>query len=241
MTSTTTQAATAPKRSSRTPLYGSIVLVAALLACWFFWPAFQAAIREAYDVLSSGEQERISTWMHQFGFWGPIVLVLAMVVQMFLFVINVVLLILVAILAYGPWWGSLLALVGVVLASSVGYGLGHLLGESFVAKVLGQKAERKMIDIVQRYGVWAVVIARLSPALSDDAISFVAGLARMGYLKFITATVAGVVPLIALLAYLGENSQRLKTGLLWVTGVSLLLFGGYIWWDKRRTKKNKST
>ena len=39
-----------------------------------------------------------------------VVLVVAMVVQMFLFVVNVVLLILVAILAYGPWWGSLLAL-----------------------------------------------------------------------------------------------------------------------------------
>jgi uncharacterized membrane protein YdjX (TVP38/TMEM64 family) len=191
-------------------------------------------------VLSSGEQERISAWMHQFGFWGPIVLVVAMVVQMFLFVINVVLLILVAILAYGPWWGSLLALAGIVVASSVGYGLGHLLGESFVTKVLGQKAEHKMIDIVERYGIWAVVIARLSPALSDDAISFVAGLARMGYLKFMAATVAGVIPLIALLAYLGENSQRLKTGLLWVTGVSLLLFGAYIWWDKRRAKTNKS-
>ncbi|TGD79457.1 TVP38/TMEM64 family protein [Hymenobacter wooponensis] len=240
MTSPTAPAATANKRSSRAPLYGTLLLVAILVACWFFWPAFQAAIREAYDVLSSGEQKRISAWMHQFGFWGPIVLVVAMVVQMFLFVVNVVLLILVAILAYGPWWGSLLALAGIIVASSVGYGLGHMLGESFVTKVLGQKAEQKMADIVERYGVWAVVIARLSPALSDDAISFVAGLARMGYLKFMAATVAGVIPLIALLAYLGENSQRLKTGLLWVTGISLLLFGAYIWWDKRRTKANKS-
>jgi uncharacterized membrane protein YdjX (TVP38/TMEM64 family) len=238
---TTTAASPSPvrTRSSRVPLYTSLLLVATLLACWFFWPAFQASIREAYTVLSSGEQERISAWMHQFGIWGPIILVLAMVVQMFLFVINVVLLILVAILAYGPWWGSLLALAGIVVASSVGYGLGHLLGENFVAKVLGQKTEQKMKDIVQRYGIWAVIIARLSPALSDDAISFVAGLARMGYLKFIAATVAGVIPLIALLAYLGEDSERLKTGLLWTTGISLLLFGAYIWWDKHR-QSNKS-
>jgi uncharacterized membrane protein YdjX (TVP38/TMEM64 family) len=151
--------------------------------------------------------------------------------------VNVVLLILVAILAYGPWWGSLLALTGVVAASSVGYALGRTLGDSFVQKLLGRKTEQKVLDVVDRYGVWAIIIARLSPALSDDAISFVAGLARMGYWKFMAATVAGVVPLIALLAYLGEDSERLKTGLLWVTGVSVLLFAGYVWWDQKRNKQ----
>jgi hypothetical protein len=44
------------------------------------------------------------------------------------------------------------------------------------------------------------------------------------------------LPLIALLAYLGEDNDRLKSGLLWVSGVSLVLFGGYVWWDKRRQK-----
>ena len=121
-------------------------------------------------------------------------------------------------------------------ASSVGYGLGHLLGENFVGGLLGEKNEKKVVEQVQRYGVWAVVIARISPIISNDAVSFVAGLARLGYLKFLVATVGGLLPLIALLAYLGENSDRLKSGLLWVSGVSLVLFGGYVWWDKRRQK-----
>lgn len=231
-------ATVSPRRSSRLPLYLSLTFVAALVAAYFFWPAFQREVQEAFTALKSGEQARISAWMAQFGNWGPMVLVLLMVVQMFLFVVNVVALILVAILAYGPWWGSLLALGGIVLASSVGYGLGRLLDDSFVERLLGKKTEQKVLGIVERYGVWAVVIARLSPALSDDAISFVAGVARMGYWKFMAATVAGVVPLIALLAYLGEESNRLKTGLLWVTGGSLLLFGGYVWWDQRRQKNH---
>ncbi|SHK67099.1 TVP38/TMEM64 family protein [Hymenobacter psychrotolerans] len=231
-------ATASPRRSSRLPLYLSLTFVAALVAAYFLWPAFQQQVQEAFTALKSGEQARISAWMAQFGNWGPVVLVLLMVVQMFLFVVNVVALILVAILAYGPWWGSLLALGGIVLASSVGYGLGRLLDDSFVERLLGKKTEQKVLGIVERYGVWAVVIARLSPALSDDAISFVAGVARMGYWKFMAATVAGVVPLIALLAYLGEESNRLKTGLLWVTGGSLLLFGGYVWWDQHRQKNH---
>lgn len=226
----------ASRPGTRWPLYLSLGFVAALVAAYLFWPAFQAAAQEGFRVLKSGEQARIAAWMAQFGNWGPVLLVMLMVVQMFLFVVNVVALILVAILAYGPWWGSLLALGGVVLASTVGYGLGRALGESFVSRLLGSSTEKKVVGIVHRYGGWAIVVARLSPALSDDAVSFVAGVARLGYWKFMAATVAGAVPLIALLAYLGQESNRLKTGLLWVSGVSLLLFGGYVWWDQRRQK-----
>jgi uncharacterized membrane protein YdjX (TVP38/TMEM64 family) len=240
MSSSAAPATSSPSATHRPgnhlPLYLSLGLIGALVAAYFLWPAFQTTVQEGFTALKSGEQQRIASWMHQFGYWGPVVLVVLMVVQMFLFVVNVVALILVAILAYGPWWGSLVALAGVIAASTVGYGLGSALGESFVRRVLGEKSEQKVLDIVQRYGVWAVVIARLSPALSDDAISFVAGVARMGYWKFMAATVAGVIPLIALLAYLGEESNRLKTGLLWVSGVSLLLFGAYVWWDQRRQK-----
>ncbi|MCB2379572.1 TVP38/TMEM64 family protein [Hymenobacter sp. BT635] len=225
-----------PKKSSRLPLYLAGGLLAVLVACYFLWPAFQTGAKEAFTVLKSGEQDKVSAWVKQFGYWGPVVIVGGMVAQMFLVVINVVLLILVAILAYGPIWGSLLALLGVVVASSVGYWLGHSAGETFISRLIGEKNEKKMVEEVQRYGTWAVVIARLSPALSDDAVSFVAGVARLGYWRFMLATVAGVVPLIVLLAWLGENSDRLKTGLWWVSGISLLLFGAYVWWDKRRSK-----
>ena len=216
------------------PLYVSLGVIAVLVACYFLWPAFQSAIREAFTILTSGDRPRIAKWVQQFGAWGPVWLVLGFVLQMFLVVINVVLLILVAILAYGPWWGSLLALGGVVVASSIGYALGHMLGERFVGSLLGEKNEQKVVKQVQRYGAWVVVIARISPILSDDAVSFVAGLARLGYFKFLLATVGGIIPLIALLAYLGDNNDRLKSGLLWVSGVSVVLFGAYVWWDKRR-------
>ncbi|UOQ52117.1 TVP38/TMEM64 family protein [Hymenobacter cellulosivorans] len=228
--------ASSASHRSRLPLYLAGGLLLALAACYFLWPAFQTTAKEAYTVLKSGEQAQVSAWIKQFGYWGPVVIVAAMVLQMFLVVVNVVLLILVAILAYGPWWGSLLALVGCVVASSVGYWLGHSAGETFISRLIGEKNEKKMVEEVQRYGTWAVVIARLSPALSDDAVSFVAGVARLGYVRFILATVAGVAPLIALLAWLGENSERLKSGLLWVSVVSVVLFVAYVWWDKRRGK-----
>ncbi|WP_400191900.1 TVP38/TMEM64 family protein [Hymenobacter sp. B81] len=227
----------APARSSRLPLFVSLGILLPLVGAYFLWPAFQEGVQQGWAVLRTGDQAKVAAWFRQFGYWGPVLLVVAMVAQMFLVVINNALLILVAVLAYGPWWGGLLAWVGVLTASSIGYWIGRALGEGFVGRLLGRKSQRKVTGFVEDYGMGAVALARLTPIISNDAISFVAGVARMGYLRFIGVTAAAILPLIGLLAYLGQDSGRLKTGLLWVSGVGLLLFGGYVWWDRRRKRK----
>lgn len=223
-------------RSSRLPLYLSLAIIAPLIGAYFLWPAFQAGVQEGWAVLRTGDQAKVAEWIAQFGYWGPVLIVLTMVAQMFLIVINNGLLILVSVLAYGPWWGSLLAWVGVLTASSVGYWLGNSLGTPVVQRLLGEKSEKKVADFVDQYGLGAVAAARLTPVISNDAISFVAGAMCVGYFRFISVTAVAILPLIALLAYLGQDSERLKTGLLWISGVGLLLFGAYIWWTKTQKK-----
>jgi len=78
----------------------------------------------------------------------------------------------------------------------------------------------------------AVAIARFSPFLSNDAISFVAGILKMSYWKFMGATLAGITPLIILIAWLSESMDRLETGLIWISAISLAVFIGYIVYDK---------
>ncbi|MCJ8166704.1 TVP38/TMEM64 family protein [Pontibacter sp. E15-1] len=225
-------------KESKWPLIITGLLLAAGVAAYFVFPGFQQGVQHGWDVLTSGDEKRISQWVSQFGYWGPFFIVLAMVAQMFLLVINVVALMLVAIIAYGQFWGSLIAIAAVAVASSIGYWIGHGVGEVGVGKLIGQKTERKVTGFVDRYGIWAVMIARISPFLSNDAVSFVAGLAKMGYFKFMAATLAGIVPLTVLLAWLGENNERLKSGLIWVSAVSLGAFVGYIVYDKYIRKSN---
>ena len=226
-------------RSSRLPLYLSLAIVAPLVAAYFLWPAFQDGVQQGWAVLRTGDQAKVAAWVAQFGYWGPVLIIVTMVVQMFLIVINNGLLILVAVLAYGPWWGSLLAWAGVLTASSVGYWLGRSLGTPVVQRLLGERSEKKVAGFVDKYGLGAVAAARLTPIISNYAISFVAGAVGLGYLRFIGVTAVAIVPLIALLAYLGQDSQRLKTGLLWISGLGLLLFGAYIWWTKTRRKADR--
>lgn len=222
-----------PKKS-KLPLYLSLLLVAILVICYFAVPPVNDFFNEAWSVLTSDDEARVKKWVEDFGWFGPVVIVVAMVIQMFLLVIPTILLMIVSTLAYGPIWGSIINFIAVIIASTVGYTIGKYLGLSFIERLLGEKTTKKITTFIQEYGFWAVVITRINPFLSNDAISFVAGILKMNYWKFISATAVGITPLILLIAITGQNTDSLKTGLLYGSIASLIVFGGYIWWDKKR-------
>lgn len=207
-------------------------VVAVLALFYAAWPGFRDFVQDGASVLTSGDREQTRAWVEGFGGWGYGVVLLLMVMQAVLAVVPSLLMMVVAVLAYGPVVGGLLAWGGLLLAASVAYGVGRLLGEGAVARLVGEKTEQKVADFVERYGLWAVVAARISPVISTDAVSFVAGLVRMGYVRFLAATAAGTLPLTVLVAWLGQDIDRLKTGLIWVSVVSLAVFVGYVVYDR---------
>src|SRR5690606_2783992 len=144
----------------------------------------------------------------------------------------------VSVLAFGPVWGGLIILISVFIASSIGYFIGRYFGPVIVEKLIGHKTEKKIGDFIDDYGFWAVIVTRLNPFLSNDAISFVAGILKMGYWKFMGATLVGIAPLTLFIAIIGKSTDALKNGLLWGSFVSLVLFGLYVYWDKHKRKSN---
>lgn len=225
---------------SKLPLYISISILAALVVSYFVVPSVQSFLDEAWSVLLSDDEERIKNWVSGFGWLGPFVLVLAMVAQLFLLVVPSVLLMVVSVLAYGPIWGSVIIIASVFAASSVGYFIGSYFGDAFVKKIIGKKSEKKVASFLDDYGFWAVIVTRLNPFLSNDAISFVGGVLHMGYWRFMGATLIGILPLTIFIAVFGKSIDDLKMGLLWGSLASLLSFVLYVWWDKRRKQKDKS-
>ncbi|UAB83333.1 TVP38/TMEM64 family protein [Zunongwangia sp. SCSIO 43204] len=228
---------TASVSKSKAPLYISLALVASIVACYFLIPSAQEFMDNAWSVLTSGDKKRITQWVDGFGWFGPVILILAMIIQMFLIVIPSVALMVVSIIAYGPIWGSLIVFAAVFSASTIGYLIGRYFGPVIVEKLIGEKNEQKIADFIDDYGFWAVIVTRINPFLSNDAISFVGGILKMTYWKFIGATLVGIAPLTIFIAILGRSTDQLKSGLLWGSLVSLALFGAYVFWDKKKRKK----
>lgn len=223
-------------KQSKAPLYISLTIIVALVLSYFFIPQAQEFMSNGWNVLTSGDEERTKEWVSQFGWFGPVVIILTMVVQMFLIVIPTPILMVVTVLAYGPVIGAVILFIAIYLASSFGYFIGRYFGPVIVEKLIGYKTEKKISNFIEDYGFWTVIVIRLSPFLSNDAISFVGGVLKMGYWKFIGATMIGISPLIFLIAYLGGDYERLKTGLIWTSVISLLLFILFVWWDKKIRK-----
>jgi uncharacterized membrane protein YdjX (TVP38/TMEM64 family) len=165
-------------------------------------------------------------------------LILLMVFQMFLFVVPNVFVMIVAIISYGPVWGAIISFAGVFASSSVGYMIGRYLGPVTVNKLLSRKAQQKTTEFIQDYGIPAIAITRIS-SFSNDSLSIVAGLLKMGYKKYILATIGGISPLIILLSIYGKNGKILKA-LIWIAAASFIILMIYIIIDKKRKSKRNS-
>jgi uncharacterized membrane protein YdjX (TVP38/TMEM64 family) len=215
------------------PLIFTIAIFAGAAIAYIFSKPIRDFFHNAWDVLSSADRQRIEEWISKFSWWGPLVLLTLFLVQMFAFVIPSWALIVVSVRAYGPWWGSALAITGIALAATVAYVIGALLSEVTLRKLLGEHSEKKMKAYLRRYGFWLVTIFRLAPFLSNDIISYVAGLTSMTYNRFIAATLLGISPLVVLIAFLGETNERLKTGFVYISIISLAGFAAYVWWDRK--------
>ena len=216
------------------PLIISFGLLGVLVACYFLIVPFREFIKEAFDVLTSDDQERISNWVGQFKMAGPLVLILIMVVQMFLFVVPNIFLMIVAIVSYGPVWGAVISFLGVFASSSLGYVIGKYLGPVTVNKLMSEKTQRKTTDFIEHYGVAAIAITRIS-SLSNDSLSIVAGLLKMPNKKYSRATLSGILPLFFLLDIYGKHGRILKA-LIWIAAISLIILIFYIVIDKKLKK-----
>lgn len=216
-------------QKSRFPLVISAAVAVLALAVYAFIPEVRSWIDSAVKILASNDQAGIKSWIGGFSWFGPVLLVLAMVAQMFLVVVPTTALLVICILAYGPVWGSAIALVAIYAASSAGYIIGRVFGPFTAEKILGSRARLRTTVFLEKYGFWAIFITRLNPFLSNDVVSLVGGMLKMDYWKFTAASLAGIAPLILLIAVLGENTADMLFVLfLCSAGLLIFIFGIFL-------------
>lgn len=215
-------------------LSGLVVLGLGVL--YFSHPPFQEFLKEMWRILWSEDHEMIEAYFTEFGILGPLAIIVFIVLQMFLLVFPSWLPIIVAVLAYGFWTGILINLIGVGIASTIGYFIGKKLKSTFFGG-MSKKRSDKMKFWISNYSFGTVVLFRVSPFFSNDGISFIAGIFEMKYKKFMAATFTGMLPLSVAVAYFSQKIDRLENGLYWIGGAGALLYAGYIYFDHKKRKE----
>jgi len=218
-------------------LYFTLAIILSLVVLYFVHNPFQDAMQELWQALLSKDQKEISSVIKGFGAWGIVAIILIIILQMFLVIFPSWLPMIAAALVYGTFPSILISSTGVFLASTIGYSLGLGVSEKALHKLISDKTFDKLKYWVSNYGFWSIVLFRISPFLSNDAISILAGGLKMKYIRFITATMIGIVPLATAIAFFASDIKTLKTGLYWIGGAGVVIYAVFVFIDHRKRKK----
>jgi membrane-associated protein len=117
---------------------------------------------------------------------------------------------------------AMLLIAAAVLGNTVNYSVGHFLGPKVFHWEQSRFFNRKALDrthaFYEKHGGKTIVITRFVPILRTFA-PFVAGIARMTYLRFTAYNVAGALAWVLSLVYAGYwfgNVPWVKQNLSWV-------------------------
>ncbi len=176
-------------------------------------PEVRAFLGHGYQAMTSHDPEVTRAFVSSLGWAGPLALLAAFVVQAVIPVIPSLAITAVSVRAYGMLHGFLIVYSGALLGAAAGYGLGRTLGDPLVRALAGEHAREMAQQFAAKNGVQGVMLLRLMPILPSEAMSLVAGAARMGFRPFMLATAVGVLPVTLLVVWLSDNVHRLIVGL----------------------------
>jgi len=89
---------------------------------------------------------------------------------------------------YGPFWGSVYCIIGVLLGSYISFFLGRFVGFRLVVWIAGYDNAKKYANILNNSGKMFLGIAFLLPMFPDDILCLIAGITSMKFKYFFIIT-----------------------------------------------------
>ena len=208
-----------PSTLGRARLALVLAAVAAFGLAYLLSAEFRTEVGRAAGILYRGDIAGLRDYILSFGAWAPIVSALLMVFQALVAPLPAFVLTFANGLAFGGFWGGLLSLSSAAMAAAISFWLARALGRGPVEALMGKAGLESADRWFERWGAYAVLVARLIPILSFDVVSFAAGLTRIRFPRFFAATVVGAAPATFVYSYLGERAPMSVQVLLVAFGV----------------------
>ena len=182
----------------RIAVLAALILIAfvSLAAMWFEW---------GQEFSIQHIEETIQSW----GMWGVIASIGLMVLHSFV-PFPAEFLAFANGMIYGPLWGTVITWSGAMLGAFAAFALTRLLGRPFVEFMVARHDWRVLDDWAAREGAQLVFISRFLPFIAFNLINYAAGLIRISWWTFAWTTGVGILPLTALMVYMGDNAESLS-------------------------------
>ncbi len=179
-------------------LTGGIVLAVYHKRVWEYLSELTAAFQSI---------ETARTYIASYGALAPVVSAILMVFQSVIAPLPAFLITFANGTLFGFWWGSLLSWSSSMVGAALCFYIARALGIQRITQLVSQPVVDKTNDFFEKYGPYAILIARLMPFISFDVVSYFAGATRMRFLGFWIATGVGQMPATLVYSYLGETAS----------------------------------
>jgi len=167
----------------------------------------------AFKALDIHDPAQLTNLVRSWGYWGPVVVVLLMILHSFVPVPAEVLA-LAAGAALGGLMGTISVWVGAMLGAIISYWLARWIGADGLRRVLSPEKQTALEKWSETPSPAALLIARLIPAIAFNLINYAAGLARVPFFTFVWTTAIGILPLVVLTTYVGAEMSEMSWNML---------------------------
>ena len=210
------QRSTAPSSPGRGQMWGRWLLLVVLIGLGFgilwlgpqLWPLLQ-------------DEQALEAWVDSLGWWGPIVLVTINAAQIVIAPIPGYVLQIAAGFLYGPVWGGVWGSLGLLLGSSLAFGLARLYGRPVAEQLVGASRLTRWEQVTRSENTLAWFVLLTAP--TGDLPYFLAGLSRVSYIKILAITLVIRVPSTFVVAAAGAGVMLLTWWQLTLIFIGLTL------------------
>ncbi len=150
---------------------------------------------------------------------AALLIVLLLVADVFIPVPSTAVITLAGVL-FGVVGGTVLTVLGSMLSSWAGFYIGRAGGRRLVARFVPQKELREMEAWVDRFGKWALLLARALPMMAET-VAFSAGIGRMPQSYFSLYTFIGALIVCGAYVIAGDRAETVEQ-------VMMILVAGFV-------------
>lgn len=179
------------------------------------------------NIFSSAE--KLEAWILERGGVSALIFIGIQIIQVVIFIIPGEIPQIAGGYLFGLVLGALYSSLGILAGSVFNYAMGNWLGRPFVKTILGDKRSEHLLNLVAAKKITAAFfLLFLIPGIPKDALCYIAGISRIGILRFILLSFIGRLPGIIGSAWIGgaaANEKWFLAGTVLTAAVLISLAG----------------
>ncbi len=166
-------------------IFTVVLFITALIVVWIF------RIPTMGLLSWFGNREAVVNSVEQLGVWGPVVLIVLLVLQVFLAFIPGQALMIACGYVYGFWAGLLISWLGLFGGGQAAFFLARRFGRPFAERWIAPEVISKWDKAANGQSVGFYILSLVLPIFPNDAMCYVAGLGKISFRRFSVANSLG--------------------------------------------------